>query len=95
MFMLFLFVYQQKIGEKKVLAYPKVKIFKTDLQGKCDSIHTNQETGLTKLYRNPVVWSDKNQITGDTIYLKSNIDTKKLDSLKVFNNSFIVSKDSL
>jgi len=83
-------------AKKRIIrAYHHVKIFKADLQGKCDSIHTNQETGLTKLYRNPVVWSDKNQITGDTIYLKSNIDTKKLDSLKVFNNSFIVSKDSL
>ena len=83
-------------AKKRIIrAYHHVKIFKADLQGKCDSIHTNQETGLTKLYRNPVVWSDKNQITGDTIYLKSNVDTKKLDSLKVFNNSFIVSKDSL
>ena len=83
-------------AKKRIIrAYHHVKIFKADLQGKCDSIHTNQETGLTKLYKNPVVWSDKNQITGDTIYLKSNIDTKKLDSLKVFNNSFIVSKDSL
>jgi hypothetical protein len=47
------------------------------------------------MYRNPVIWSDKNQITGDTIFLKSNVQTEKLDSLKVFNNSFIVSKDSL
>ncbi|MFT6700083.1 MAG: lipopolysaccharide export system protein LptA [Porticoccaceae bacterium] len=83
-------------AKKRIIrAYHHVKIFKSDLQGKCDSIHTNQETGLTKLYRNPVIWSDKNQITGDTIYLKSNVDTEKLDSLKVFNNSFIVSKDSL
>lgn len=83
-------------AKKRIIrAYHHVKIFKSDLQGKCDSIHTNQETGLTKLYRNPVIWSDQNQITGDTIYLKSNIDTEKLDSLKVFNNSFIASKDSL
>ncbi|SDR90571.1 OstA-like protein [Polaribacter sp. KT25b] len=82
--------------EKRIIrTYHNVKIFKSDLQGKCDSIHTNQETGLTKMYRNPVIWSDKNQITGDTIYLKSNVDTEKLDSLKVFNNSFIISKDSL
>jgi lipopolysaccharide export system protein LptA len=83
-------------AKKRIIrAYHHVKIFKSDLQGKCDSIHTNQETGLTKLYRNPVIWSDQNQITGDTIYLKSNVDTEKLDSLKVFNNAFIVSKDSL
>jgi lipopolysaccharide export system protein LptA len=83
-------------AKKRIIrAYHHVKIFKSDLQGKCDSIHTNQETGLTKLYRNPVIWSDQNQITGDTIYLKSNVDTEKLDSLKVFNNAFIISKDSL
>ena len=75
--------------------YHNVKIFKSDLQGKCDSIHTDQQTGLTRMYRNPVIWSDQNQITGDTIYLKSNVDTEKLDSLKVFNKAFIVSKDSL
>jgi lipopolysaccharide export system protein LptA len=82
--------------EKRIVrTFHNVKIFKSDLQGKCDSIHINQVTGLTKMYRNPVIWSDKNQITGDTIYLKSNVDTEKLDSLKVFNKAFIVSKDSL
>lgn len=82
--------------EKRIVRiYPRVKIFKSDLQGKCDSIHTNQETGYTKMFRDPVLWSDGNQITGDTIYLISNTETEKLDSLKVLNNSFIVSKDSL
>ncbi len=84
-----------KAKKRIVRTYHNVKIFKSDLQGKCDSIHTNQATGLTKMYRNPVIWSDKNQITGDTIYLKSDVDTEKLDSLKVFNNAFIISKDSL
>jgi len=84
-----------KPKKRVIRTYHNVKIFKSDLQGKCDSIHTNQETGYTKMYRNPVIWSDQNQITGDSIYLKSNIETEKLDSLKVFNNAFIVSKDSL
>ncbi len=35
------FVSQQKIGEKKILAYNKVKFFKTDFQGKCDSLTYN------------------------------------------------------
>ena len=82
--------------EKRVVrTYHNVKIFKSDLQGKCDSIHTDQATGLTKMFKNPVIWSDQNQITGDTIHLISNVETEKLDSLKVLNNSFIVSKDSL
>lgn len=84
------------IPEKRIVrTYHNVKIFKSDLQGKCDSIHTNQQTGYTKMYRNPVIWSDQNQITGDSIYLQSNVETERLDSLKVFNNAFIVSKDSI
>ncbi|MGY8939622.1 MAG: OstA-like protein, partial [Flavobacteriales bacterium] len=66
-----------------------------DLQGKCDSLHTNQQSGVTKMFRNPILWSDGNQITGDTIHLISDINTEQLDSLKVLNNAFIVSKDSL
>ncbi|WP_459741736.1 OstA-like protein [Polaribacter sp. OB-PA-B3] len=82
--------------EKRIVrTYHDVKIFKSDLQGKCDSIHTDQKTGITKMFRNPVLWSDGNQITGDTIHLLSNVETEKLDSLKVLNNAFIVSKDSL
>ncbi|MFD0991977.1 OstA-like protein [Tenacibaculum geojense] len=82
--------------EKRVVrTYHNVKIFKKDLQGKCDSIYTSQETGLTKMYRNPVLWSGKNQITGDSIQFLSNKTTNKLDSLFVYNNAFMIQKDSL
>ena len=82
--------------EKRIIrTYHNVKIFKSDLQGKCDSIHTFQKLGLTRMFKNPVIWSEQNQITGDTIHLISNTETEKLDSLKVLNNSFISSKDSI
>jgi hypothetical protein len=47
------------------------------------------------MFKNPVLWADQNQITGDTIHLITNIETEKLDSIKVLNNAFINSKDSL
>ena len=84
-----------KPDKRIVRTYNNVKIFKSDLQGKCDSLHTNQATGLTRMFRNPVLWSDKSQMTGDSIHLISNPETEKLDSLKILNNSFIVQKDSL
>jgi lipopolysaccharide export system protein LptA len=84
-----------KTKKRIVRTFHNVKIFKSDLQGKCDSIHTNQATGLTKMFKKPIIWSDQNQITGDTIHLLSNVKTEKLDSLKVLNNSFIVSRDSI
>ncbi len=77
-----------------IRAYHHVKFFKKDLQGKCDSLYSNEVTGLTKMYRRPILWSDVNQITGDTIHFLTNKDTNELDSLKVYNNSFVIKQDS-
>ena len=75
-------------------AYHHVKFFKKDLQGKCDSLFTNEATGLTKMYRRPILWNDVNQITGDTIHFLSNKETNELDSLKVYTNAFVIKQDS-
>jgi len=83
-----------KVEERIVRAFNFVKIFKSDLQAKCDSLITNEKTGLTKLVGNPVIWAEGNQITGDTIHLISNTKTEQLDSLKVLGNAFMVQKDS-
>lgn len=90
-------------------AFYNAKIYKSDLSGKADSINSNQKTGLTKLInipkftsgdkfsvkRKPIMWNIENQMTGDTIHLISNSETEKIDSLLVFNNAFIISKDSI
>ncbi len=84
-----------KSSNRIVRIYNDVKIFKSDLQGKADSIHMNQTTGLTRMYRNPVLWSGKNQITGDSIQLLNNKETDKLDSLKILSNALIVQLDTI
>ncbi|MCK0131492.1 hypothetical protein MWU59_08245 [Flavobacteriaceae bacterium F08102] len=82
--------------EKRVIrAFHHVKFFKSDLSGKCDSIYSDQKTGLTKMFNKPILWSNENQVYGDTIHLVSNIETEKLDSIKVLNNAFIMQKDSV
>ena len=92
-----------------IRAYYNAKIFKKDLSGKSDSIHSDQQTGITKLLniptlssedkfsvkRKPILWNLKNQMTGDTIHLLSNKETEKIDSLLVFENAFIISKDTI
>lgn len=82
--------------EKRIIrAYHHVKFFKSDMSGKCDSIYSNQETGLTQMFKDPVLWSNDSQITGDTIQLLNNTKTEKLDSIKVLQNAFIINKDSI
>jgi len=84
------------VPEKRIVrAYPDARLFKSDLSGKADSIHSSQITGYTKLITKPILWSANSQVTGDTIMLTSNLETEKLDSLKVYYNSFMVQKDSI
>lgn len=78
-----------------VRAYPNVRFYKTDMSGKCDSLHSSEQTGITKLIGSPVMWNFDNQMTGDLMHLISNKETEKLDSLKVINNTFIASKDTI
>lgn len=98
-----------KEDNRIIKAYYNAKIFKTDLAGKSDSIHSDQKTGITKLLnipnlstgdkfsvsRKPIIWNLENQMTGDTIHLLSNTKTEKLDSLLVFENAFVISKDTI
>lgn len=90
-------------------AYYNAKWYKTDLSGKADSIHVDHKAGLTQLINlqrfapkdnfsarhHPILWNIDNQMTGDSIHLISNQKTNKLDSLKVFNNAFVISKDTI
>jgi lipopolysaccharide export system protein LptA len=84
-----------KEGDRIIRAFNNVRFYKTDMSGKCDSIHSSTKTALTKLIGNPILWNGKSQITGDIMHLIGNSATKKLDSLKVLNNTFIISKDTL
>ena len=101
--------------EKKILrGYYDVRIFKSDIRGKSDSLHLDQSTGLIKLLKlplsrkenqilstsqknkkNPVLWFGKSQMSGDKIFLTSDMQTKKMDSLKIIGNSWIIERDSI
>ncbi|PSG86365.1 hypothetical protein C7H52_11785 [Aurantibacter aestuarii] len=97
-----------KENKRITRGFKNVKLFKSDLSGKADSIHVNHQTGLTQLItinngivdaftktKKPILWHIKSQMTGDTIHIQSNPKTEKVDSLIVFKNAFLISKDSV
>ncbi|RZJ65460.1 MAG: OstA-like protein [Flavobacterium sp.] len=84
-----------KPDARVIRAWPNARFYKTDLSGKCDSIHSAQVTNLTKLIGKPILWNFDNQLTGDVMHLVGNKETEKLDSLKVLGNSFIIAKDTI
>ncbi len=77
--------------QQTLFAYHKVKFFKRDLQGKCDSMFYNLTDSTMRLFGLPTLWSDENQLTADSINLI--IGEKSLKSMDMKGNSFIVSKE--
>ena len=81
--------------DRVIRAYSNVRFYKTDMSGKCDSLHSSTKNQLTQLIGKPVLWNGDNQMTGDVMHLIGNNQTEQLDSLKVLNNAFIIQKDTL
>lgn len=78
---------------RKLTAIKNVKIFKNDIQGKCDSLVYNLQDSTIHFFRDPVLWSDKSQMSGDSI--KIQMANNKIDKLYLRVKSFIISKDSI
>lgn len=79
--------------EKRILAYHNVKIFKSDLQGKADSIAYFLADSSIQLYEDPILWANQSQITADSIRI--NMVNNLIDQMVLRKNSFIVSEDSM
>jgi len=83
-----------KKDKKFFMAYPRVRFFKSDLQGRCDSLTYQMRDSTIFMYYDPVLWSQKNQMTAEHIQYIS----KKPDPsfARLEKNAFIImSEDSL
>jgi lipopolysaccharide export system protein LptA len=72
------------------IGYHHVKIFSDSMQGLCDSIAYSQQDSVLRMIYDPILWSRKSQITGDTILLYT--DSSKLKKLYVPDKAFVVSQ---
>ena len=74
-----------------LLAYHNVKFFKTDMQGKTDSLAYSFSDSVMRLYKEPVLWSDKNQLTADHIEIRTS--NGKLSTMEMQNTAFVASQE--
>jgi hypothetical protein len=74
-----------------VLAYHKVKIFKSDLQSKSDSAFYSYADSTIRCFQNPIIWTQGSQLSADTIFLQ--LRNRKLDNMQLKKNGFIVSTE--
>ena len=77
-------------------AFRKARVYKSNAQGRADSIAFNETDGVLHMFRDPILWSGEKQVTGDKIEAYLNTVTENIDSLKVLGNALAISKvDSL
>lgn len=78
---------------KYFTANKDVKILKSNLQAICDSLVYSDIDSLFVLLKDPVVWSDTSQVTGDTIeiYLAND----DVDHMEVFPKAFMANSPDL
>jgi lipopolysaccharide export system protein LptA len=77
---------------KTIFAYHRMKFFRDDLQGMSDSLVYRVQDSVIAMLKNPVLWSDENQLTADSIWI--HLSQNRIDSLVLFNMAFIISRDS-
>ncbi|MEO0471789.1 MAG: OstA-like protein [Bacteroidota bacterium] len=72
-------------------AYGSVRFFMGDMQGRTDSLLYFFEDSIIHLLDDPVLWSEQNQITGDT--MKIWIRNQQVDSMWIGADGFLVSQE--
>jgi len=80
-------------SQKRLLAYHNVRIFKSDLQGRADSLVYQSSDSTIYFYGDPVLWTEGNQMTADSINVLLRM--KKIDRIYMVSSAFVASTDSL
>ncbi len=73
---------------REIKAYYGVRFYRTDLQGVCDSMQFNTRDSVLYMCKEPVVWNENYQLSGDTIVLYMNDST--IDHAHVIQYAFAV-----
>ena len=74
-------------------AFPKVQIFRGTMQGICDSLTYDRQDSIIYLNQDPVLWHTKNQLTSDSMQIRSQ--RGKVDEMRLFGHAFAVNQDTL
>lgn len=80
-----------KKDARLVLAWHKVRFFREDFQGKCDSLAYWSKDSTIQLFTDPVIWSNKNQITANYIEMINR--SKDRDEVKMKDDAFIIAME--
>jgi lipopolysaccharide export system protein LptA len=75
-------------GFKLIKAFYGVRIFRKNMQGKCDSMAYSFADSVIRLYNQPVLWSEEQQLTAD--YMEIQTENQKAKTMFMRGAAFIV-----
>jgi len=79
------------LGKKELRLYYRVKMFKTDLQGKCDSMYYSSSDSLLRFFHEPVLWSGDYQLSAE--YIEIQLRNRQVYQLRMQRTAFIINQD--
>ena len=89
----FIDVVDTSFESKRMLhAFRNVKVYKSDIQAVSDSLVYNFSDSVISFYTNPILWTESNQITGDTIDVYQG--KKGLEKMDAYYDGFVIERDS-
>lgn len=80
-------------AKKRLIAYGNVKIYKSDMQGRSDSLVYQAIDSTIFFYKDPVLWTQGNQMTADSLSML--IEHNTISKIFLRKNAFVISQDTL
>lgn len=78
---------------EKIVGRKNVRFYKSDMQGRCDTMTYMMADSTIRMRVEPVLWTDDSQLTADYIDIK--IAHHKIDSVLQRGSAFTISRDSV
>lgn len=85
------FVHKDSLANNILEVYRKVKFFKSDMQGKADSLSFTAADSIMRMFYEPTIWSGENQLTADTI--TAEFVDEKMKYINLLQNAFAISSE--
>ena len=75
---------------RDLFAYHKVRMYRRDFQGVCDSLVSHERDSCTYMYGQPILWNEEQQVFGEEIRIYNNDST--IDWIHIINQAMTIEK---
>jgi lipopolysaccharide export system protein LptA len=74
-----------------ISANKNIRFYRSNIQGRCDSLMFNSIDSIIRLYKDPVLWNENNQFTADSIQLITS--NEQLSKTELISGAFVATKE--